>query len=134
MATIGRKLLGLAIIGAGIIYFFKSKPAEAEEITYEMQPITIPKIIPKTEIDGIIAKIKPKLRPTLVPLGWILEFDPISIPLPFGIGSINYTFPSKQLPLLAPLKAQEIAKKFMPRIEETNGYYKIYIPPIKVNV
>lgn len=136
MATIGKKLLGLALIGGAVAYYLRLKPAVAEagEVSYEMKPITIPKVVSKAEIEGIISKIKPKLRPTLKPLGWMLEFDPVNIPLPFGIGSITYTFPSKQLPLMAPARAQEIARKFIPRIEEYDFYYKVYIPPIKVKV
>lgn len=130
------KRTGLALVGLGTLaYFFLRKPVAPEEkvaaVTLTFQPIPLP-FVPEETAEKILGQIKPKLIPTLSPLGWRLEFSPISMPLPGSIGSVSYTLPSRQLPAMTPWRAKQIYNKFVPKLVKTPLSYYIEIPTITI--
>lgn len=68
------------------------------------------------EANAIVAQLAPTVRPRLSPPGWTLEWPPIEVPVPAGLGSARFQLPPQELPLLPPGEVQRIVGMLRPQL------------------
>ena len=128
-----KKLPGLLLLGAGALLLTRYKRLPTEEthtITIDLNPLFIPATFSESKVNELASQIKPKLSPTFFPLGWKLSFTPITIPTP--VGNVSYSLPSRQLPPMAPWRAYQIEKKWVPTVEKVPFGYQIKFKTVTI--
>lgn len=125
------------LLGAGstfIIFRWLGLPkfiTDKKSFHLEIPPIKIPAIISGNDVKAIIDKIsKPKISPTLQPLGWKLEWPSIPIALPFG--NINITLPTQQLPLIPDFEMMIKLNSMKPTLTKEGAFWVVTFPIIEL--
>jgi len=131
------------LIGAIAIYFLIQKlpkgiekPTEEEPQYFYLQlpPIYLPANISEETINEIVDELKkPKISPTLYPLGWKIEWTPISIDLPV-IGQVNISPLSKQLPAISNAELTNYLNQFQPIVEKKDLLWQIIFPTVQIQL
>lgn len=140
--------IGIFLLGAtgalGVYYLIKKypkgelpdeeKPVEKPEeyVIINIPPIFIPASVGETKVKEVARSLRPKVKPSVRPLGVIFYWEPIKVSFPFG--DVRYQPPSKFASIKDIQKARRIARELGPTVERVPGGWHIKFKTIKVEV